>query len=499
MLGTLTAIDDMGSPDDIQSNDMNDPTYDEDVDEQELNGTIQHEKAPQMDRFDPFHLRLWLQQHGSKKLVLLLDTFLHELRIHAATNTEVSKNAGSVTRYKMAHKTLNLIRHTIGSTSWKTPAEILNVIRCLGSEIVQTTGTNHSDPAFENIVRRVMAAIREEAIREDQDATDQPPALAGNGQNYTGNSSSDGGRLSLQSILWALPPPQKLGRGSTRQASVGTMGSPVAQRQESLASEEEMKTSLPASSVNLFSYTFPASYYTIRPNFKVTILEAVQEILTEFEDTHRNINDQVMNYIHAGEIILTCGNSDTIESLLKAAYSKIKQQQPTATTPPFAVIVCGEGYSMARNLAKAGITTTVIENAAVFAVMARVNKVLLPAHAVLANGGLVTPSGGNLAALVAHEKSVPVVCVTGLYKLCPMFPHEGQDTLQELLCPVPTLIPNFQELLTAFDTVELVNPLRDYIEPKLITLYITNVGSYPPSFMYRLLAENYHIDDWKSF
>ena len=80
-----------------------------------------------------------------------------------------------------------------------------------------------------------------------------------------------------------------------------------------------------------------------------------------------------------------------------------------------------------------------------------------------------------------------------------MFPHEGQDTLQELLCPVPTLIPNFQELLTAFDTVELVNPLRDYIEPKLITLYITNVGSYPPSFMYRLLAENYHIDDWKSF
>jgi translation initiation factor eIF-2B subunit beta len=232
----------------------------------------------------------------------------------------------------------------------------------------------------------------------------------------------------------------------------------------------------------------------------VTILEAVQELLTDLEDTHRNINDQVMNYIHAGETILTCGNSETTELFLKAASSKIKQQQPPiSNSPPFTVIVCGEGYDMACNLTKAGIATIVIENAAVYAVMTRVNKVVLPAHAVMANGGLVTQSGGNLVALAAHAKSVPVVCITGLYKLCPMFPNEGQGTLQELLCPVPTLVPNYNELHTLFDMVELVNPLRDYIEPKLITLFITNGGSFPPSFLYRLLAENYHIDDWKSF
>jgi translation initiation factor eIF-2B subunit beta len=38
---------------------------------------------------------------------------------------------------------------------------------------------------------------------------------------------------------------------------------------------------------------------------------------------------------------------------------------------------------MARSLAEAGIDTTVIHDAATFAIMARVNKVLLPAHAVL--------------------------------------------------------------------------------------------------------------------
>ena len=38
---------------------------------------------------------------------------------------------------------------------------------------------------------------------------------------------------------------------------------------------------------------------------------------------------------------------------------------------------------MAKSLAEAGIDTTVIHDAATFAIMARVNKVLLPAHAVL--------------------------------------------------------------------------------------------------------------------
>ncbi len=38
---------------------------------------------------------------------------------------------------------------------------------------------------------------------------------------------------------------------------------------------------------------------------------------------------------------------------------------------------------MANELAEAGIDTTVIHDAATFAIMSRVNEVLLPAHAVL--------------------------------------------------------------------------------------------------------------------
>ena len=41
------------------------------------------------------------------------------------------------------------------------------------------------------------------------------------------------------------------------------------------------------------------------------------------------------------------------------------------------------------SLAKSGIDTTVINDSAVFAIMSRVNKVIIGTHTVMANGGYV--------------------------------------------------------------------------------------------------------------
>ena len=171
----------------------------------------------------------------------------------------------------------------------------------------------------------------------------------------------------------------------------------------------------------------------------------------------------------------------------------------------FTVVVCEgaphyNGHEMARNLASSGIETCVIHDSALFAIMARVHKVILPAHAVLANGGLIAPSGSNLVALAASHNAVPVVCLTGMFKLTPQFPHEGQDTLQDLVSPAGVV--TYSERTTRGlqkSRVELVNPVHDYIRPELIKLYVTNVGSFQPSYIYRLLAEYYHNDDWESF
>ena len=159
----------------------------------------------------------------------------------------------------------------------------------------------------------------------------------------------------------------------------------------------------------------------------------------------------------------------------------------------------GAGHQLAVALAEAGISTTLIADAAVFAMMARVNKVILPAHAVLANGGLIAPSGCNMVVLGASQNSVPVVCLTGMFKLTPMFPHEGQDTLNDLLSPSSAVEYAERNMNSSLSNVDFVNPIRDYIRPELIDLYVTNVGSFQPSYIYRLLAEYYHSDDWESF
>jgi translation initiation factor eIF-2B subunit beta len=187
---------------------------------------------------------------------------------------------------------------------------------------------------------------------------------------------------------------------------------------------------------------------------------------------------------------------------------------------------------MAKSLADSGIDTCVIHDSAIFCMMARVNKVILPAHAVLANGGLIAPSGCNMVVLGASQNSVPVVCLTGMYtncllrviqsfgshhffdpshylntasfhigmfKLTPLFPHEGQDTLNDLLSPSSVVDYAERNTNPALSDVDFVNPIHDYIRPELINLYVTNVGSFQPSYIYRLLAEYYHSDDWKSF
>jgi translation initiation factor eIF-2B subunit beta len=416
---------------------------------------------------DPAHVRDWLHRNHKKQLALL-DKFLIELRLGRLSRSE-SNNSSIRDRRLVTHRTVGLLRSLIGSTRWKSPAQLLYLLRGLGREMHAVGGFR--EPAIGNVVRRIMAAVREEAAREAQEESASASSPKGGARTPSSRQSEQGGRLSLQSMLWALPQHVRRSRSTASN-----------RRGDSFASEAELETE------------YPAMYYSSRPDLKQAVMEAIQEILTDLEELHKNINEQATDQIHVGEIILTCGRSKTIELFLKATAAKKRQ---------FQVVVCEfaphyGGHEMAKSLAEAGIDTIVINDSATFAMMARVNKVLLPAHAVLANGGLVASSGCNMVALAAHHNSVPVVCVTGMFKLCPMYPHEGQDTLNDLVSPssVTDYAGMSDQLLSG---VEFVNPVHDYIKPEHVSLYVTNNGSFKPSYIYRLLAEYYHADDWESF
>lgn len=67
-----------------------------------------------------------------------------------------------------------------------------------------------------------------------------------------------------------------------------------------------------------------------------------------------------------------------------------------------------KGQKLAAELAQAGISTTLIPDTAVFAMMSRVNQVVIGTHSVMANGGLKAVCGTQNLALAAKHHSVPV-------------------------------------------------------------------------------------------
>jgi translation initiation factor eIF-2B subunit beta len=156
------------------------------------------------------------------------------------------------------------------------------------------------------------------------------------------------------------------------------------------------------------------------------IVEGIDEFIEELKDTDATIATHAPEHIHANEVILTFGYSYTVLQFLKRAKEKRNFQVIVSEGAPLL-----QGYKMANNLESLGIRTTVIADASCYAIMSRVNKVLLSAHALLADGGVMAPVGTSMVAAAAKRYMVPVVVLAGIYKLSPNFPHEPGVTFND--------------------------------------------------------------------
>lgn len=126
--------------------------------------------------------------------------------------------------------------------------------------------------------------------------------------------------------------------------------------------------------------------------------------------------------------------------------------------------------------------------------MSRVNKVILGTHAgylianiVTANGGIVAISGTHVVCSSALHHSTPVVVCSPLHTLSPLYPY---DTAIFNLCVSPEPLYGFKSGEETLN-VDLPNPYYDYVPPELLSLFITNIGPHPPSYIQRLVAEHH--------
>lgn len=330
---------------------------------------------------------------------------------------------------------------------WSFAHEIVALVRKIG---VRLTKAQPRELAVGNIVRRVLGIIREETEddEEEEDSNSQKPSQQ---QQIT----------SMFQILATPTSPSK-----------------------------EKK---------------PVSAQHI----KSAIIEEIRNLITEIQKVDDDIAQFAHEHIHSNEIILTTGYSATVQKfLIRAAsvgkgpftvivaegypndYEKVHGMiagDPEENPPP-ASFVETSYLNFQRALTKAGITVIMIPDSAVFAMMSRVNKVILGTHAVTANGGLVAQAGTAVIARAAKEHRTPVVVVAGVYKVSPLHPFDFEG-IAEAGNPndaLPWEDGEFRDLLYVstftltleakfIDTVETVNVLYDYVPPELVDLYITNL------------------------
>ncbi|XP_013385512.1 translation initiation factor eIF-2B subunit beta [Lingula anatina] len=223
-------------------------------------------------------------------------------------------------------------------------------------------------------------------------------------------------------------------------------------------------------------------------SLKAPLIEAIGELITELETSADNIAVQALEHIHANEIVLTAGKSRTVEAFLVSAAKKRRFQVIVVECAPFY-----HGQELAVKLANAGIETTVITDSAVFAMMSRVNKVIIGTHTVMANGGLKAINGSHAIALAAKHHSVPLIVCAPMFKLSPQYLCSyDQDAFNKFVSPHDVMKFSEGEILSH---AQIQNPVFDYVPPELVTLFISNIGGNAPSYVYRLLSELYHPDD----
>ncbi|XP_026275498.1 translation initiation factor eIF-2B subunit delta [Frankliniella occidentalis] len=143
------------------------------------------------------------------------------------------------------------------------------------------------------------------------------------------------------------------------------------------------------------------------------ILEAIDQYISDqIGKAAEAIGEVVKDKIDDNDVILVYACSSLVLSALKIALE---------TKRKFHVIVVDslpwlEGREMLRRLVSMGVQCSYVHLSAASFVMRQVSKVLLGAHALLANGYVMSRAGTSQIALLAHAYNVPVLVCCETYK-----------------------------------------------------------------------------------
>ncbi|ODV89798.1 hypothetical protein CANCADRAFT_144317 [Tortispora caseinolytica NRRL Y-17796] len=240
---------------------------------------------------------------------------------------------------------------------------------------------------------------------------------------------------------------------------------------------------------SLLSSVEPAPSSKNAQELKPYIIQAIQEYADEIVSVNDSICALAVDIVHQGETLLTPtpGSETLLKFLLRAAQKRTFTLLITECYPNNTDRV----GRFAETLSAAGVSVVIVPDAAVHTLISLVGKVVVGARSVMADGSATAAAGASIVCEAAHANRVPVVALAGTYKISPNQPVDV-DALIEMGGPESILPFSNGNLVNSLD---VVNPLWDFIPSKFISLYITNLGGFSPSFVYRLALDSYKADD----
>ena len=214
-------------------------------------------------------------------------------------------------------------------------------------------------------------------------------------------------------------------------------------------------------------------------------IQVTEDFIENAKTAVHRIGEIGARRIRDGDVLLTHCNSSAAIEVMKTAWMQGRKFEVlvTETRPRF------QGHITAHELAKAGIPVTLILDDAVRYFMQHVDKVLVGADAITANGALVNKIGTSMVALAAHEARVRVFVAAETYKFSPET-MIGELVKIEDRDPAEMISP---EQRRQIGSIKVLNPSFDVTPPEFIDLIITERGIIPPVGAILILEEVFGV------
>ena len=219
---------------------------------------------------------------------------------------------------------------------------------------------------------------------------------------------------------------------------------------------------------------------------------AVEDAAKEFVEYSERAVDEIgelgARRFRSGDVVMTHCHSSAAAAVLAAAHAagKVDRVYVKETRPRL------QGLIAARALANAGLDVILIPDSAVRYFMKDVDRVIVGADAVAANGAVVNKIGTSVVALAAKEARVNFYVAAETYKFSP-------KTLIGELVPIEFRDPEEvvgREWLQEHPNVEVLNPVFDVTPAEYIDAIITERGVISPYAAPLILLEEYGVSAW---